>query len=556
MKMLRLIAAVVAFLSAAPAIAQWQTPNHSVPAGRGGGIVGFGNSLPGTVGSVLTSNGPTQDPTFQAPLPSGVVTQGRLTLISGDPWMTSGDAIGARTLYLAPVDGNGSLPSAPIYNGIQVASYPIAASLTDQVGNLSLPLGGSAAWPAGEIDDVFLALCSGSPCLGTRAWDSSMLPSTPALITPSASSGSPGYVTSGTTPVAWTTPANAFNGTVNQAGANSAIVIPGTTSGAACLGQDWGAGITNAVSQITITAPTDNPLRGDSPTYLPINSFVSDDGTNWTLIDQRNINASANNTQYVLGINARYILPHRFVKTCITPDAVHAIRIGQLQFSTTAGPITRRLARYGGMLVNDDVITLRTSATTTIAVPQYQAKLLGTVRMDAGAAGQVSAYNTAGPGRVYNLWNADQQRIITLQAVVPFTVTGVGPNNYALTNTGYAFVQGTNTFSISVLIGYSKEPVSVSMVRCAYMNTTSNGAGYVAGIGLDSGNNISGTEFSMTTDSTGQTQGFQGTASLTMPPFFGQHTFYGVEALAYTPSGGLNVFTNMLNTNITASWRG
>jgi len=46
--------------------AQWQTPNHSVPVGRGIGITGFGNVAPGTSGLPLVSQGAASDPTFGA----------------------------------------------------------------------------------------------------------------------------------------------------------------------------------------------------------------------------------------------------------------------------------------------------------------------------------------------------------------------------------------------------------------------------------------------------------------------------------------------------------
>lgn len=49
-----------------PASAQWQTPNHSVPLGRGAGITGFGNAAPGAAGLPLISNGASVDPSFQA----------------------------------------------------------------------------------------------------------------------------------------------------------------------------------------------------------------------------------------------------------------------------------------------------------------------------------------------------------------------------------------------------------------------------------------------------------------------------------------------------------
>lgn len=62
-----------------PAYAQFQTPNHAVPVGRGAGITGFGSAAPGAASNVLTSNGPGVDPSFQpvavtpcASLPAGV----------------------------------------------------------------------------------------------------------------------------------------------------------------------------------------------------------------------------------------------------------------------------------------------------------------------------------------------------------------------------------------------------------------------------------------------------------------------------------------------------
>jgi hypothetical protein len=51
-------------LAAPPASAQWQTPNHSVPIGMGAGNTGFNNAAPGATGGILTSNGPSADPSF------------------------------------------------------------------------------------------------------------------------------------------------------------------------------------------------------------------------------------------------------------------------------------------------------------------------------------------------------------------------------------------------------------------------------------------------------------------------------------------------------------
>lgn len=66
MKLFYRLVALAALAAASPAVAQWQTPDHSVPIGRGAGATGFKNSSPGAAGSVLTSNGVSADPSFQS----------------------------------------------------------------------------------------------------------------------------------------------------------------------------------------------------------------------------------------------------------------------------------------------------------------------------------------------------------------------------------------------------------------------------------------------------------------------------------------------------------
>lgn len=66
MKMLRFIAAALFLAVFNPAAAQWQTPDHSVPIGRGAGKQGFSSAAPGATGLPVVSNGATADPSFQA----------------------------------------------------------------------------------------------------------------------------------------------------------------------------------------------------------------------------------------------------------------------------------------------------------------------------------------------------------------------------------------------------------------------------------------------------------------------------------------------------------
>lgn len=72
MNLFRLVALSLALLSA-PAAAQWQTPNHSVPVGRGAGVTGFGNAPPGAAGLPLLGNGVTSDPSFQQLGAGGII---------------------------------------------------------------------------------------------------------------------------------------------------------------------------------------------------------------------------------------------------------------------------------------------------------------------------------------------------------------------------------------------------------------------------------------------------------------------------------------------------
>jgi hypothetical protein len=60
--------------------AQWQTPNHSVPVGQGGGFTGFRSAGPGAANLPLVGQGASSDPLFQ-PLPNlGLAIGGANTL--------------------------------------------------------------------------------------------------------------------------------------------------------------------------------------------------------------------------------------------------------------------------------------------------------------------------------------------------------------------------------------------------------------------------------------------------------------------------------------------
>lgn len=78
---IRTAAALALFLLCVPALAQ-QTPNHSVPIGRGAGVTGFGAAVPSTAGQPLVSQGATTDPAFGTIANSGL-TAGPANSVKG-----------------------------------------------------------------------------------------------------------------------------------------------------------------------------------------------------------------------------------------------------------------------------------------------------------------------------------------------------------------------------------------------------------------------------------------------------------------------------------------
>lgn len=92
MKMFRSAAVLALLLAAGPALAQWQTPNHTVPIGRGGGVVGFGAAAPGTAGQPIVSTGAATDPNFGQAANVGIVPGAANTLKGSLNGTTTTDA--------------------------------------------------------------------------------------------------------------------------------------------------------------------------------------------------------------------------------------------------------------------------------------------------------------------------------------------------------------------------------------------------------------------------------------------------------------------------------
>lgn len=143
MKILRFVVVAALALLAVPAFAQWQTPNHSVPIGRGGGVTGFGSAAPGTTNLPFLSNGASSDPSFRI-LPNAGMTPGAADTYKGslngttvtDVAMPNCTSTGSALRYAAGVGPNCGAVVAltgfdmPINLGLSVSAASSALTFT------------------------------------------------------------------------------------------------------------------------------------------------------------------------------------------------------------------------------------------------------------------------------------------------------------------------------------------------------------------------------------------------------------------------------------------
>lgn len=120
------IAIAAALVAASPAVAQWQTPTHSVPIGQGAGVTGFGSAAPGTSGWLFTSNGPGADPSFKPapPVSRPLLTANTTFFVNADP--SNPHPCGAFTCSPGSNSNNGLSNTTP-FQTIQVAVMGMVA---------------------------------------------------------------------------------------------------------------------------------------------------------------------------------------------------------------------------------------------------------------------------------------------------------------------------------------------------------------------------------------------------------------------------------------------
>lgn len=184
MKMLSCAAFAALLLAAAPAFAQWQTPNHSVPIGQGIGITGFKSVAPSTSGQPLVSQGATSDPAFQALNLGGAGVTGQLpnanlvnpsTTVNGQT-CTLGAACTLNTfanLY-ANHAAFGGKPWADVTSGLNGCGIAVGDNSTDNTTAIQCYLtymyntygGGVVFFPAGNYKITSTLTVKG----GTLLW--------------------------------------------------------------------------------------------------------------------------------------------------------------------------------------------------------------------------------------------------------------------------------------------------------------------------------------------------------------------------------------------------
>lgn len=136
MKYVRTWVAFAMFFMLSPAFAQWQTPQNSVPLGRGGGAVGFSFAAPGAAQGCLSSSGTSSAPSFglsSAPQCGPITYVNSITALKTIPVSTTSYVYVAG--YYATGDGGGG----QFYGDV-------ASTCTDNSGTCITPNTGPGRW--------------------------------------------------------------------------------------------------------------------------------------------------------------------------------------------------------------------------------------------------------------------------------------------------------------------------------------------------------------------------------------------------------------------------
>jgi hypothetical protein len=294
----------------------------------------------------------------------------------------------------------------------------------------------------------------------------------------------------------------------------------------------------------------------------PLDLYGSLDNLNFDELSLNYINDAALGATYTLPVNVTNLKPYRYSIECFDARGAFigsTLKLAQVQFDQTSPPSARRLAWVDGVPVNDTSMTARINGTTTITVPQYSGSLLGTIHVNTGAAGSLTAHFSQGPNRAFDVWNYWNRKHITLRSNAPGTVTTPVAPFYNLTSQTFTPCDQGAGMSLQTLVGIADQPVNIIMKRVFTLNAQSLPIGVNAGIAIDNTTAFSGDEISNNLDvagaTAGQVIGFNSPASVTLTPYAGIHTATCIEQVN-NGGGTASMFSTNRLSVLRADWDG
>lgn len=446
---------------------------------------------------------------------------GRLTLVSGQPAMTA-DAISSTVWYTPDVSD-----TAEVFDGTNMTPVRFTASATDQVG-LALD---ASFLAAGAAADVMLGVDGyGNPFLCAASFDATPLPF--AKITPAA------VITTGTGATGWARASASADGVESQTAAVGARLSPSNNGGANYVGQDLGA--PKIIRQVKIFYPSNDYLRGDGVSPIPLVLEASNDNSTWRPI------YSANVTNSVAGIltltppsGLNITAAFRYFRVGVTGNGFNAINNAEVEFfedDTTSR--AKNLIRRNGILVNDASESCDTGPSTHVTCASNRCTYLGSIL--AASAGTIRCDFSYGPSRQCGVWNPYNQRRKVLKAGLlasPNPCDSVHFNCYLIPTAIPAWgpAAGDTGNSLTVFTGLAQDGIEVAYRQTFYLNVIgTSSAQYQTSIGFNSSDTPTMPWSSNTTEkynygNVGISHGATTNVNFIAPPIQGANVFTALE---------------------------
>lgn len=180
---------------------------------------------------------------------------------------------------------------------------------------------------------------------------------------------------------------------------------------------------------------------------------------------------------------------------------------------------SRNILRYSGVLVNSTALTCDTSASASIACPQYQCTYLGSI--NPSVTGQLTATFSTGQDRKFETWTAyDQNQVDIVMHVNQI----IALNGYMPTNQ-YPTMAYFNNSALNRAIAFTGLPVNldVEYYQSAFVNSGSGPSGIIAAVCLN-GLTYVGYWAKYSSDNNIMVSGFSGSARYNNSASIGKNT--------------------------------